>query len=219
MANPSISPMSIGRLDFAVDIETLSRSSNATIIGIAVKPFLLTCKQIKIPNGFKEEFYSSVDANSCIMLGMDIEPATCKWWAGQPNELKRQFSYGCDIKLVLRRVLNYIKEVSSANRAEDIRLWSQGTDFDISILHNALRTVYGSDYEQEIPWKYNEVLDARTFVKEGLRLLRLDYDDIPPMAGYTKHNPISDVNMLIHNVTWVNVELIKQLYPTKPFKD
>lgn len=203
--------VAMDRLEFAIDLETLSRRPNAAIISIAVKPFSLDGKKIKATYDCQSEFYKAVDANSCIMRGMDVEPATCEWWASQPEEVKRKFSFGYDVRYVLTDMLNYIEGISKANGAKEIYLWCQGTDFDIPILGNALRVVFGDDYEQKLSWKYNNVVDARTFVKFGLDLLVLTINDIPSLEGYVKHDALSDVNKLIHNVTWVYSEFKKEL--------
>ncbi len=194
------------RIDFAIDLETLATSYNAAIISIALKPFSVSGGRIYFPNGYKDEFFLAVDATSCIMQGMDVDPGTCYWWAGQSKEAKEQFKDPYPLRFALGKMIDYVQSIKEANGACKIRVWSQGTDFDIPILRNACRKV-----GEETPWHYNDVVDARTFIREGIRLLEIPcanpYDAIPPMDGYVKHDAMSDVNKLIHNVTWVNGQL------------
>lgn len=194
-------------LNIAVDIETLSKRSTAAIIGIAAKVFSLG-NDIVVESA---EFKVAVDATSCAMLGFDIDPSTVDWWSHRPKEVKSQFDYTMSISTCLYSFISFIDDVKKNNNAEVVRIWCQGTDFDIAILRNAFVAVYNEREEKTIPWEYKNVRDARTFVCEGIRLMFPEVEDvysvIPPMEGWKKHDAMSDVNKLIHNVCWVEAKL------------
>lgn len=203
-------------VNIAVDIETLSKRSTAAIIGIAAKAFSLGANKVKE----RAEFKYAVDATSCAMLGMDFDNATVEWWSKKPAAVKEQFSYGYNIKHVLGELGKFLCDVKKENEAEEVVVWCQGTDFDISILRNAFVLANNDREEKTIPWKFTNVRDSRTFIHEGVRLIAPSVDDpyslIPENKGWVEHDAMSDCDQLIHNVTWVNDRLTELLNANKP---
>lgn len=210
-------PQERDRIEIAVDLETLSLRPNAAIIAIAASPFSITGEFVRTTNKAPKVFFKDVNATTCIMYGLHVDADTCKWWFNQSKDAKAQFGIGWNIASVLIDFIRYVKNVKDANHAKEVHLWCQGTDFDIAILRNAIRVVLGEDscWMKEICWKYNDVVDARTFIKENLRLLGFPlenpYDAIPKLEDHVSHNALSDVEQLIHNVTWVNDKVKESL--------
>lgn len=199
-------------VNIALDIETLSKRPTAAIIYIAAKAFSLGDNKV---TGEKLEFKQAVDATSCVMLGLDIDPATVKWWSERPEKAKEQFSYSSNLLYVLMGLSDFIQKVKEGNEVEEVVLWCQGTDFDIAILRNAFVAAYNDRAEKHLPWKYANVRDSRTFIHEGVRLIDPSVDDpysiIPKNPDWVEHDAMSDCNQLIHNVTWVNDKLTELL--------
>lgn len=187
-------------IDFALDLETLSKRPTAAIIEVACKRFDFT----DLGDNYVP-FSEVVNATSCAMYGLSFDEDTCKWWADKKDYEKVRFIKEAQgLREVLGKLSTYIEDAISESKADGIRVWCQGTDFDIAILRNAYRAVYGNDVT---PWKYDEVRCARTYIKESVRLLdpNLDncYDYIPKREGWAKHEALSDCENLIHNVRYV----------------
>lgn len=194
-------------VNIAVDLETLSRRPTAAIIGIAAKTFSLWNNRVKQ----EMEFFKAIDATSCAMYGLDFDPTTVEWWSGQPQKAKEQFKFTCSIWYVLRELATFIEDAKRINEVDDVVIWCQGTDFDISILRNAFITVNNDRAERSVPWKHTNIRDARTFINVGASLIDPETDDpysiIPPNPKWVKHDAMSDCDQLIHNVTWIDRKL------------
>lgn len=199
-------------VNIALDIETLSKRSTAAIIYIAAKVFSLGENKA---TGETMEFKQAVDATSCVMLGLDIDPATVKWWSERPEKAKEQFSYSYKLLYALMGLSDFIQKVKEENGVDEVVVWSQGTDFDIAILRNAFVAAYNDRTEKHLPWNYVNVRDSRTFIHEGVRLIDPSVDDpysiIPKSPDWVEHDAMSDCTHLIHNVTWVNDKLTELL--------
>lgn len=195
-------------INIAVDTETLSKRSTAAVIGIAARAFDPDGGCV---TGEDKEFHISIDATSCAMLGMDFDPGTVDWWSRKPEEVKKQFESTESIQSALRKLGIFIGDIKLENEADIVRVWCQGTDFDIPILRNAYVLANNDREEKTIPWKYSEVRDSRTYILEGIRLIAPDCDDpysiIPKRSDWKKHDAPSDVDQLIHNVQWVTRKL------------
>ncbi len=194
-----------------IDIETLSLRPTAAITAISFKTFFF--------DGTVDEDNSytfCVDATSCAMYGLTSEQKTITWWANQPIEAKQFFLNSPSIKL--KTALASIRDAYNRVRAEygcsRLLVWTQGTDYDISVLRNAFRTVF-DDSEDSIPWPHDCVRDARTYILSNLNLLNSvgffkgfdpaynpdrPYDVIPSNPGWVKHDADSDVLQMIHNL-------------------
>ena len=55
----------------------------------------------------------------------------------------------------------FITGPNRTNPEDDCEIWANGTDFDVTILTHAYKTVL----KQSPPWKYNMVRDCRTIYK------------------------------------------------------
>lgn len=77
--------------------------------------------------------------------------------------------------------------------------------------------------EKNLPWKYLNVRDSRTFIYEGVRLIDPTVEDpysiIPHSDGWVEHDAMSDCRQLIHNVTWVNDKISELLAANKSKKN
>lgn len=200
------------QINMAVGIETLSKRSTAAIIGIAARVF--------DPNGGcvegeDKDFHVAIDATSCAMLGMDFDPDTVYWWSCKSDEQKKQFELTESIKNALSHLSLFIEDIKLANDADEVIIWCQGTDFDIPILRNAFVCVNNDREEKTLPWKYSNVRDSRTYILENIRLMYPNceepYSVIPKRPDWNKHDALSDVDQLIHNVQWVTRQLTNRL--------
>jgi DNA polymerase III epsilon subunit-like protein len=157
--------------DIMIDLETLSTSTNASILTIgAVKfdPF-----NNDIDNSTCEKFYVKVDLDSCDALGLDVSEDTLEWWSKQSKEAQEE-AFSTDNRIHIREAFNQLYKFCWGAK----RVWSHGAAFDIVICENVFRKL-----NKAVPWNFWEVRDTRTLFDLGLDPQR------PPVL---KHHALED---------------------------
>lgn len=226
------------KLNIVVDLETLSRRPDAAIISIAAVPFILDIELLRqrarhgltgVPayRPEKEEetvlsewapFHETIDATTCALAGLHFEMDTVKFWANMGEEVKSSILNENRVSLAqaLDDFMVYLDRVKSVTGADDIVIWSQGMDFDIPILKNALYKFAG-DKNFDLPWKYYNVRDARTYMIEGLNLMYGDkelehYKDLLQKRNdLKKHNCLHDAIWTALNVIDIKMSLLDNM--------
>lgn len=231
-------------LHICIDFETAALGERAAILSVAAVPFLLPSDDpSKIAHGGEltdadielsaqyedmaehiaqlDPFHKFVNATSCVMAGMDFDPDTVKFWANQPDESKLQFA-SCEyvsVRTAFECLVTWLKSIKEDLKC-DLRLWCQGTDFDIPKLRYCCTTLLSLP-EKELPWKYYQVCDARSYVLENLALLfgrkegnKAIYADIPQAeAGdWDRHSALGDAQRTAYNVQQVNRMLMERCF-------
>lgn len=170
-----------------IDLETIGNDYNGIFTNIGVCMFDPETEEIG------PVFYRAVSWESSVEAGRTITPDTIKWWMGQ-DELARQelLRDGEPLGKVLEDLRDFLPG--------DVKVWGNGSNFDIG----KLETAYGY---YNIPWKFWNIRDVRTVVDlaEGL----VSRKDIP-FTG-TKHNALDDA---IHQAKYVS-KMIKALKGAK----
>lgn len=193
-------------INIVIDLETASRHRNAAILSIGAKVFWpneFNSESVTIfGNGEQVNFV--INAASCITAGLHFEMETVKWWSERSDEAKASI---LATPMLLTSALESLSAFFDAMRGKyksDIRIWCQGTDFDIPILANAYR-VCGLP----IPWKHTDVRDARTFVLDTLEFIfgseEKPYNRIPAMPDgeeWIAHSALSDARRTAWNVSF-----------------
>lgn len=203
-------------LDITVDLETLALTPNAAILQIAAvawqrdaedTPFFLT--RWKDEDGTEHSkmaehytFDNQIDLRSCVALNMDFDQKTVDFWSRQKPEVKHAVLYSEDYDYVLSEALNSFMAWAAdlANELDEqgctIRLWSQGSDFDIAILRNACHKC-GLTEKFDRVFPHTSFRDARTLILEVGRTVtqacsltdsavvpdRDIYNSLPPFVG------------------------------------
>lgn len=211
------------RINIVVDIETLSRQSDAAILSIAAVPFnpdggpfvsgMATLEKegdlFLHDVAELEPFYEVINATSCALHGMHFDMDTVNWWARQNASAKAELLIHEPMSIgeALNAFHNYLVGMQNAYDA-DIIVWVQGTDFDLPILKNAYRRVMK---DAELPWKYWQQRDARTFILCGLEahfgIESKPYDRIPSLPEgeeWVRHSALSDARRTAWNIAYVN---------------
>lgn len=201
-------------LHITLDLETASLKSNAAIIQIAAIAWDIDAKTMKKQPLLYDKhddpfiFNAYSDLRTCIVNGLDFDPETIKWWSTQSKEAKAALvdsSFTLEpIEDLISDFYSWIREVKAFFHADEVIIWSQGTDSDISIL----RTVSQILGIKELPWEYNNVRDCRTFRNSMCEILGLDiYSDIFKMpqdnklcVNITTHNALYDALQSTWNV-------------------
>lgn len=172
-------------LDITVDLETLALTPNAAIMQIAAvawkrdaedTPFFLT--HWKDEDGAEHSymaehnvFDTKIDLRSCVSLGMDFDQNTVDWWSRQKREVKFAVLYDNDncsrLSEALACFMSWAKELADEIDAKgcSLRLWSQGSDFDLAILRNACHKC-GLTEQFDKVFPHTSFRDARTFILE-----------------------------------------------------
>lgn len=110
------------------------------------------------------------------------EPETVKWWNEQSPEAQAAFENPVDLKQALMSFVSWIVSVSVPER-QDVRLWANDPQFDVSILEAAYRAV-GLPH----PWHYRAPRSFRTVVE----ISGMSRDDMQQFNIGTAHNALDD---------------------------
>jgi hypothetical protein len=128
-----------------IDIETLSRRQNATIVSIGACSFTFE-------RGIEHEFLVNVDPVSCKDIGLHIEKDTVDWWMKQPKEVRDMWKSN---PKPVTDALNHLNDFIGKDKNQ--MLWSQGSVFDFGILSSAY---VACDIKRN--WNYWQENDLRT---------------------------------------------------------
>lgn len=109
-----------------LDLETLGNGTNAVIIAIGAVQFDHT--------GLGQTFYTTVDPQSCVDLGMKMDVSTVMWWMKQSDAARKAFDQaGTPILGALHNFADYVKDCAGGSA----EVWGNGATFDNVILGNA----------------------------------------------------------------------------------
>lgn len=173
------------KMHVMVDIETMSTDPRAAIISIGACAFDNT--------GIQHTFKVNIKPESAKGVGMVISKDTAEWWAKQPPESRA---------LVLSNNVNadygITQFVDWYNRVNPSYVWSNGVQFDITILEYAMRCVGA-----QCPWKFWQVCDSRTI----FTMFGINVKDLHATAKTTAHDALGDATVQANAV----IELLKAL--------
>lgn len=152
-----------------VDLETLGTGSNAVIIAIGAVEFDPTT------GALGREFYTSVDADSCVKSGMTISASTVMWWMKQSDAARAAVSNGgVPVSAALLLFANWVRSGGGPPV-----IWGNGATFDNVILSNAFLS-----NEEARPWSYSGDRCYRT--------LKSLFPEIKQEAVGTAHYALDD---------------------------
>jgi exodeoxyribonuclease VIII len=162
-----------------VDLETLGNGSLAAIISIGAIEF--DAKTGKLGRAF----YTTVDAQSSVDAGLEIDASTVMWWMKQSVEAKAAFKDGGEpLKAALEAFANWYPK--------DALFWGNGATFDNVILSNAYRLT-----GIKRPWSYKADRCYRT--------LRNLYPKVTQDSVGIAHNALDDATyQALHAIKLLN---------------
>ncbi|MBS7334240.1 MAG: 3'-5' exoribonuclease [Weeksellaceae bacterium] len=171
-----------------LDIETLSTDFDAVIISIGAVRFDLS-------TGIKgDTFYRKIDKQSCVDVGLKINPDTVDWWMIQDEKARQEFLSKSD-RISISDALIELSEFI----LKDDFVWSNGASFDLVILRSAYKAC-----QIDLPWEFYNEKDVRT-----LAGLVPEVKENEPFVG-VKHHPVSDCIHQIKYCTKVYQQLLIQ---------
>lgn len=204
--------MSTEILNIGIDIETLSTFPNAAIVAIAAKVFFYDRE-----NEGCESFRANINPMSAIVNGFHVEEETCQWWGERSEEVKRIATDPerplFHIKEALANFCGWVEDLKKKYKCDTVQVWMEGTDFDGAIIRNALRRCFPEKGRNVTPWHYRQMRDARTYIFEGMRLIKGRYVENPfecipqPEKPFLHHDPMGDVDQMIWNIRYIDRNL------------
>lgn len=223
-------------IDVTVDLETCSLSPTAAVMSIGA----VAWKRYGKESPFFDEgdgvlrnstFSAHVDLRSMFLNGFTFDQNTADWWAKQSDEAKAALldndsdESPCQpIDVVVAELFDWMEDIKEKLGDEDLCLWAQGTDFDVSILRYIC-------YKMGIKFrvKHTQLRDHRTFYLEMARIswdaagvheepftldrayaLTTDYKDIADDEG-AAHDPLFDCKRSIYS-TWQMMQKGREAY-------
>lgn len=157
-------------LDLTIDFETCALSANAAVMQVAIVPWRRDAKDDPFAvadeaERWPDHYEAYVDLRSCVVEGMDFDPATIDWWSRQSDEAKHAVCQGLaePIADVTVGILDYLRDIVAQYQFDSICLWAHG-DTDISQLRSLCRR-FDIDLESIIP--HTQLRDCRTVILEA----------------------------------------------------
>jgi hypothetical protein len=150
-----------------IDLETLDLIPSTKIVSIGAVIFDPRYSKIG------DTFYMELDHKA--QKDRTSDKGTVEWWKGQPAEVRKSLKGTESLEDALEELAFFLPS--------DVRVWGNGSIFDIAILEDAYRQL-----DIEIPWKFWNILDMRT-VKAVYEAGRGGFSRA---CGGTKHNALDD---------------------------
>lgn len=210
-------------LNITFDLETCALCPTAAVMSIGAVAWNADAEDNPFTEGFHGEycFYRHVDLRSSFVDGFTFDGKTSEWWATQNEEAKKALLEYDEVPLrpvdsVIEDFFSFIQYVQEETSAKNVKLWSQGTDFDIAILRNICRK-----YDIEVPVSHKNFRDHRTFFLEGAQIIYdkdgVEFDEhkayqlVYAYAGSGEpHNPVFDCKRSIFS-TWQMMKRLRGL--------
>lgn len=163
-----------------LDIETLGNGNKAVIWAIGATRFSLE------GDPAIQNFYVTVDPQSCVDAGLEMDVGTVLWWMSEKQaEARKQLidsGPGLDLASALDGFARWMP------KKENLRgVWGNGATFDNVIVRNAYKAI-----GMECPWSYR--------VDSCFRTMKNQHPHVPWDEGVgTAHNALDDaINQTRH---------------------
>jgi len=154
-----------------IDLETLGLRSTSVILSIGAVYFDIETGETG------EEFYCTIDIDSCVECGLTIDAKTLQWWLSKSDSAKDSLNGKMSLNGALWGLHTFLLKGSIKNNL----IWANSPKFDLGILVNAYKA---TDIIQS--WDDKNERDVRT-----LASLAPEIKNECVFNG-TEHNPIDD---------------------------
>jgi hypothetical protein len=120
-----------------IDIETLGTRPGDTILSIGAVKF--TAEE-----GITEEFYVTIDPETCKAAGLRAQKSTLEWWEKQSPEARAAaFKGEVSLNVALTKLTMWMPPLDS------VLVWGNGANFDNTLVAAAYRAM-----KMDVPWHY-----------------------------------------------------------------
>lgn len=159
-------------VDITLDFETCALTPTAAVMSMgavawnrhaADTPFFMSEDGISVDSIFSRH----VDLRSEFVEGFAFDQATADWWRCQPQAAKKAVNESdpdaecVSITKAAEELVDFILETKEQAHADNVCLWSQGSDFDLAILRHICYKMF-----IVLPVDYRQFRDHRTFYLE-----------------------------------------------------
>jgi hypothetical protein len=165
-------------LDFTIDFETCALTANAAPMQVAIVPWRREAESDPFilddtgetteeqASAWPEPYEAYIDLRSCVVEGMDFDPATVSWWSRRSADAKRAVCEGLaePVADITVGALNYLRDIVKQYQLDSICLWAHGMDVDCAILRS-LCSRFEIDLEDTVP--HTSFRDCRTVILEA----------------------------------------------------
>jgi hypothetical protein len=152
-----------------LDIETMGNESYSSILSIGALEFAIETGETG------NEFYTNIDLQSCMNLGLVVNASTIMWWMKQSDQARSDLAK--DGAVSIEEALHSFSAVCN----KDYQIWGNSARFDCGILQNAYNKA-----GIPIPWDFRKERCVRTLVSFNPRV-KENY-----VRQGTEHNALSD---------------------------
>lgn len=212
-------------IDITIDFETCALCPTAAVMSVGAvawdrnatdSPFYIENVQNDCAS-----FSKHIDLRSAFLDGFTFDQDTANWWSKQSEKAKNALLSSDDtplqpLKEVVESLFSWIGVIKEMCEADDVYLWSQGSDFDIAILRNIC-----DRYKLSIPVKYTHFRDHRTYFLEAARnMCEVSGKEYNEKEAYTlvenyegkgeAHDPVFDCKRSIYSA-WQMMKNLKLL--------
>lgn len=153
-----------------VDLETLGNGNKAVIIAIGAVKFDPDLKTVD-----PDTFYSLVDPQSCVDVGLEMDVSTVMWWLRQSDEAREALRPEDLNKPSIFAALTSLMDWYGS----DLPTWGNGATFDNVILRNAYKAI-----RTEAPWSF---WNDRCY-----RTIKNQHPNVKMARTGTHHNALDD---------------------------
>ena len=149
--------------DIMVDLETLGTRQDAIVLEISAVEF--NCHTGEIG----EVFDAKLDIDDQLRYKRGLNSKTLLWWFKQDEEARKNV-FAEDIirfnmPMALAKFSDFVKRCDNKCNSDSdrrvVKLWGNGSIFDIGILQNMYDNII---IKMKLPWKFWAVNDVRTIV-------------------------------------------------------
>lgn len=212
-------------LDITLDFETCALCPTAAVMSVGAvawdrsgdrSPFFLCGDYIDVTSLFSKH----VDLRSAFLDGFTFDQDTANWWSKQSESAKSSLLENdnetplVSLRDTIEALFVWMKLYAGIKQADEVCLWSQGSDFDIAILRNIC-----AKYGLKVPVKYTNFRDHRTYFLEGAHTIceragsefnqKDAYKMVDEYSGDgAAHDPVYDCQRSIYS-TWQMMQMLK----------
>jgi hypothetical protein len=135
--------------DLMIDLETLDVFPSSTILTIGAQGFDPFSDRLTDVTYYRRLTIDSQEKRT-------INESTVEWWGKQSADAQDEALGDGDDRVDIKTALEELSKIAWKHD----RIWANGITFDMGILEDAMK-----QYDITCPWKYWQVMDARTIFK------------------------------------------------------
>jgi hypothetical protein len=177
-----------------MDLETYGLTPGCVVRSVGATTFTLE------GDHEPKTFYANISATSCLFARLHIEQGTHEWWAGQSAEAQES------LKRDQRPLRDVVKDFNAwvvsgcGLREATVRVWSQGSNFDVVLWEAAARAVGVA-----VPWRFYNCRDTRTLYELA------GFDPWSIKRAGTYHNALDDARHQVEccRAAWEKLKKVK----------